>query len=152
MCRLPLFIASMAHFSMPNPIPISWLNYHTVCIRVSNSFSFLVKSLISSMYVKWLNYACDLLCLYLAVHFQRMWLNGIMAITNSNGDSASPWNMPLWVFTSAQLFPPTVNSTLQICMIFSINCTTWPSILYIFRQFIQLLGTISLAFCSPSRP
>ena len=39
-CRLPLFITSMAHFSMPNSIPMSWLYILTSCIRVSSSFSF----------------------------------------------------------------------------------------------------------------
>ena len=33
-----------------------------------------------------------------------MWLNGIIAITNSNGDNVSPLNMFLWIFTSANLF------------------------------------------------
>ena len=39
-CSLPLFIISMAHFSMLNSIPISWLDILIVCIRVSSSFSF----------------------------------------------------------------------------------------------------------------
>ena len=30
-----------------------------------------------------------------------MRLSGIVAIMNSNGDSASPWKMPLWVFASS---------------------------------------------------
>ncbi len=75
----------------------------------------------SSMYMKWLMFSCDLLSLYPAVHFLGMWLTGIMAITNSNGDSASLWNMPLWIFTSAKLYPPAVNSTHQVWMVFSIN-------------------------------
>ena len=33
-CCLLLFITSMAHFSMPNSIPISWLYILTICIRV----------------------------------------------------------------------------------------------------------------------
>ena len=33
-----------------------------------------------------------------------------MAIANSNNDSASPWNMPLWIITSAKLCPPVVHS------------------------------------------
>ena len=37
----PLFITSMAHFSTPNSIPISWLYILTVCIRVSNFILFL---------------------------------------------------------------------------------------------------------------
>ena len=38
-CRLPLFITSMSHFSMPNSIPISWMYILTACIRASSSFS-----------------------------------------------------------------------------------------------------------------
>ena len=76
-----------------------------------------------------------------------MWLIGIMAITNSNGDSASPWNMPLWIFTSAKLFPPAVNFTLQVSIVFSINCWIWSGILYILRQCsIPIWGIISQAF------
>ena len=41
---------------------------------------FLAKSLMSSMFIKWLIFSCDLLSLYPAVHFLRMWLSGIMAI------------------------------------------------------------------------
>ena len=48
-CRFPIFITSMAHFSMPNSIPLSWLYIHTACIRVSNSSSFLANSLMSSI-------------------------------------------------------------------------------------------------------
>ena len=57
----------------------------------------------SSMYIKWLIFTCDLLSFYPAVHFLKMWLSGIMAITYNNGDGASPWNMPFWIFTSAKL-------------------------------------------------
>ena len=38
-CRLPHFITSMTHFSMPNSIPMSWLYILTAYIRVSCSFS-----------------------------------------------------------------------------------------------------------------
>ena len=44
-----LFIISMAHFSISNFIPI-----FTACISVSNSFSILANSLMSSMYIRWL--------------------------------------------------------------------------------------------------
>ena len=71
---------------------------------------------------------CNLLSLYLAVHFLRMWLSDIMVITNSIGDSTSSWNMSLWIFTSTKLFPPAVNSTLQVSMVFSIN---WSDFSYI---------------------
>ena len=64
---------------------------------------------------------------------------------NSKGDSASPWKIPLWVFASAKLFPPAVNSTLQVYMVFSMKFMTSCDILYILKQFIiQLCGIISL--------
>ena len=116
-CRLPLFITSIAHFSMPNSIPMSRLYILTVCIRVSSSFSFFANSLMSSMYIKWLTFSCDLLSSYLAVHFLSLWLSGIMAIMNSKGDRASPWKTPLWIFASGNLLPPAVNSTLQVFMV-----------------------------------
>ena len=103
---LMLFITSMAHFSMPNSIPMSWLYILIAYIRVSSSFCFFAISLMSSMYTKWLIFSCNLVSLYLAVHFLNMWLSGIMAIMNSNGDSAFPWNIRLWTFVSAKLTPP----------------------------------------------
>ena len=66
-----------------------------------------------------------LMYIYPAVHFLSMWFSGIR---NSRGDSASPRKIPLWIFVSAKLFPPTVNSTLQFFMFFSmkfmISCET----------------------------
>ena len=61
---------------------------------------------------------------------------------NNNGDSVSPWNIPLWIFTSAKLFTPAVSSILHFSMVISINFMTLPDILYILRQsFIQFCGT-----------
>ena len=95
----------------------------------------------------WQTIWCRPCTLYPSVHFLCMRFNGIIAITNSNGDSASPWNMPLWIFTSVKLFPPAVISTLQFSMVFSINFMTSPDILYILKQSVfQLCGTISYAF------
>ena len=93
----------------------------TVCIRVSSSFSFFANSLMSSMYIKWWTFSCDLLSLYPAVHFLSMWLSGIMAIMNSKCDRAFPWKIPLWIFASANL-PPVVNSTHQV---FIVLLTPW---------------------------
>ena len=72
----------------------------------------------SSMYIRWLIFSCNLLSLYPAVHFLSMWFSGIMVIMSSRGDSASPWKIPLQIFVSAKLFPPAVNSTLQFFMFF----------------------------------
>ena len=33
--------------------------------------------------------------------------------TNCNGERASLWKMPLWIFTSAKVFPPAVIATFQ---------------------------------------
>ena len=65
-----------------------------------------------------------------------MWLSGIIAITNSVGDSASPRDIPLLIFASAKLFSPAVNSTVQIFMVFSINYMIRFDNLSILRQFI----------------
>ena len=64
-------------------------------VLVSNSFLLMANSLMSSMYIRWLIFSYDLLSLYPPVHFLRMWLIDIIAITNSNDNSASPWNIPL---------------------------------------------------------
>ena len=131
---------------MPNSILMSWL-YILRVFEFPGLFSFFANSLMSSMYIKWLIFSCDLLSLYLAVHFPNMWLIGIMAIMNSNGDSASPWKIPLWIFVSAKLLPPAVNYTLLIFMVFSIKYTTSSDILYILLLFIiQLCGSISYDF------
>ena len=86
-CRFRFFIISMAHFSIPNSIPISRLYIPTACIIVSNSFSFLINSLMSFMYIRWLTFFCDLISLYPPVHFLSTWLSGMITISNSNGDN-----------------------------------------------------------------
>ena len=75
-CRFPLFIISMAHFSILNSIPTFWLYILTACIKISNSFSIFANSLMSSMYIKRLIFSCELQSLYPAVHFLSMWLSG----------------------------------------------------------------------------
>ena len=79
----------------------------------------------SSMYIRWLIFSCDLLSLYPAVHFLSKWFSGIMGITYSKGERASPWKIPLWIFASAKLLPPAVNSTLQVFLVFSRKFITW---------------------------
>ena len=101
-----------------------WLYIPTVCIRVSSSFSFFAHGLMSSLYIRLLIFSCDLLSLYPAVHFLSMWLSGNVATMNSKGESASPWKIPLWIFVSAKLSPPAVNSTFQVFMVFSMKFKT----------------------------
>ena len=71
-CRFPLLIISMAYFSMPNSILISWLYFLTNSIRVFNSFSFLANSLMSSMYIRWLIFSSNLLLLLLLLLLIRV--------------------------------------------------------------------------------
>ena len=63
MCRFPLIITSIARFSMPNSISISWLHILTVFFRVSNSFPLQANRLISSMQIRGLIFSY-LVCLY----------------------------------------------------------------------------------------
>ena len=92
-------------------------------------------------------FSSDLRSLYPHVHFVSLWLSGVIDIKNNNGDSASHWNIPLWIFTSGKVFSPAVSSTLQFFVVSSINLTTSLNILYMFWQsIIQLCGTISYSF------
>ena len=94
-------------------------------------------------------FSCDLWSLYPPVHFLSKWFRDIIAITNSNGHSVSPWKILLWIFTSVKLFPLAVSSTLQFFIISSINLMISSDILYILRQsIIQLCGT--MPFCCQS--
>ena len=67
LCICPLFIFSIAHFSLSNSIL-------PACLRVSNSFSFSANNLMPTMYMRCLIFSRDLWSLYLPVHFQSMWL------------------------------------------------------------------------------
>ena len=107
----------------------------------------MANSLSSSMYMRWLISSCNLVSLNPPVHFLSIWLNVIIAITNSNDDSASPWNIPLWIYTFAKIFLPAFSFTLQFFMVSSMNLMTSSDILHILRNFIiQLCRTISIAF------
>ena len=73
-----------------------------------------------SLYIRRLNFSSDLWSLYPPEHFLSPRESGIIAITNRNGDSASPWKIPAWIFTSVKLIPPDVSSTLQFSAFFLI--------------------------------
>ena len=55
-CHFPLFVISIAHFSLSNSIPVSWLYSLTTCIRVSNSFSFLANSLMADFFLQFMKF------------------------------------------------------------------------------------------------
>ena len=88
------------------------------------------------MVIKWLTFSCDQLSLCPAEYFLSMWLSGIMAIMKSKGDRASPWKIPIWIFASANLLPPAVNSTVKVFIVLSMRFMTLTDILYILRLFI----------------
>ena len=53
--RFPLFIMNLAHFSLL----LFSMYILTACMKVSNSFSFLAYSLMSSKCIRWLIFSCD---------------------------------------------------------------------------------------------
>ena len=134
MCRFSLFIISMVNFSMLNSSSRSWLYILIACICVSNSFSFLAKSLISFMYITWFIFSCDLLSLYQPMHFLcgcviSSLLQIVMVIVHLPG---------IYLFRSS-LQP---RFSLLVSIVFSIKFMTSCDILYILRQYIiQLCGT-----------
>ena len=69
MCCFQLLIIRIPHLYRPNSFPIPCSYILTVRIRVSNSFSFLVSSLMSSMYIMWLIFSWYLVSLYPPVQF-----------------------------------------------------------------------------------
>ena len=107
----PLLIISMAHFSAKFYPYIITVCPHCLFSGFHFLFSFLANTLMSSMYIKSLIFSCDLWRLYTTLHFQSMWLSETIAITNNNGDRASPWKIPLWIYASIKLFSPAVIST-----------------------------------------
>ena len=127
MCRFPLFITSMVHFSMPNSIPISWLYIFTVYI--SNSFS-----LLATVWCR----PCTLLpiywvCIWLCISWEYHWvasslLQIVMVIVHIPGICLSG------SFPQLSSFPLAVNSTLQFSIVSSINFMTLSGILYILRH------------------
>ena len=88
------------------------------------------------MYTTWFIFSGDLVSFYPALHFLSMWLNGIITIINSNGNSAFPWNISPWIFFSEKLFSSTFSSTLPVFMVFSIKFMNSFDILCILKQFI----------------
>ena len=68
-----------------------------------------------------------------------MWLYSVIAITNSNGNSASPWKTTPRIFTSAKFFLPAIYSTLQLFMVSSMTLMTSSEFLYILRQLFHTL-------------
>ena len=127
----------MAHFSLPNSIYYDyiWL-YHDYI------FSLFFPVLSHFWPTVWCRpctlgsfFSSDFWSFYWTVHFFRIWLSGIIAITNNSGDWASRWKIPPWIFTSIKLFSPTFCSTLQFSFVCSINFLNSPDIVYIYDYY-----------------
>ena len=132
--RFPLFFISMAFFydTLHTYVIVVYTQYLLYCFQVF-FFSFLANSLMSPKYFRWLIFSCIVWSLHPSVHYLNMRFSCII-ITNSNGDSASPRKIPLWIFSFAKLLPFAAYSTLQFVMIFSINVITSLDILNILGQ------------------
>ena len=123
-CCFPFSIISIAHY----PCQIQSLYRHCVSslpvLGFPNLFRF-CRFVFS-------NFSCDLWNFYLPEHFLSIVLRGIISITNSNCDSASSWEIPVWVFTSAKLFFLQLSIQMfKFSILFSINFMTSPDILFI---------------------
>ena len=66
-----------------------------------------------------------------------MCVRGMRAITNSNGDDASPWKIPTFIGTASSVSAPHVSSILQDFIVFPKNLTMF------------LLFPLCLSFLSP---
>ena len=82
---------------MQNSFTISWVYILNICYRFFNFFHFW-----QTVWCCQYNLGCWFflaICgvLYPPVYFLSICLSVIIAITNSNGDSALPWKTPLWL-------------------------------------------------------
>ena len=78
--------------------------YVILCIRCSNSFSFIVNSLMLSMWLWKLICSSVLWRLYPPVYLYKMKLSGIITITNGNGDNESILKTLLLLPTPEKIF------------------------------------------------
>ena len=140
---------SISYFSMLNSISISWMYILIVCIRVRNSFFILYKPcnvilmhLVTNLLLRFRKFVAT-------VYFISMSSNGIISITNSNGESVFFRKMSLRVFTSGKT--SAVNSPLQFFMASVIKLKTVLGILCIFDSPLsRIAGPYHRSFCSRS--
>ena len=73
--------------------------------------------------------------------FLSMWMSSIIALSNSNGKIVSLGKIPVWIFTSAQVFPPAINLNHQFFMDSVKN----------FKKFVRYLGHFYTVYDSALR-
>ena len=129
---------------IPDYISISLLKSRTVCTRESSSYIILLQSFKSSVKSKWLISSRDSPNLYAVFISLSSIVKIIKVVTKKISDKVSPWKMPLFSFTSANVSPPEVNSTFQFFIDFSITLLVLLTTLKIFRHYrMQVWGTMS---------
>ena len=101
-----------------------FLNILTVWVRESRAFSLLKYNLRSSMNSRWF-IVPPVGNSYPGLAVLRMCVRGMRGATKSNGDSASPWKIPLVIGTSPSVSEPQVSSTLQDFVVFPKKFTTF---------------------------
>ena len=119
---------NMADFSKPNSIPTSWLYILIVCISVFNYFSFFVSTFMLSINLFlwfWKFVAASTFPKVLSWAVSLPWRIALERV-NLNGRG-------LWIFTSAGIEPPTINSIFQFPMSFVIMFVILSDILYSFQ-------------------
>ena len=81
------------------------------------------------------------------MYFLSMHLNGFITLTNSLGVRGSNWQIPLWIFISANFCSSTANSFLffQFFMACEMNFMILSDIFYIFR--LSILKVHRPSFC-----
>ena len=108
---------------------MSSLNILTVWMRESRALSFLEYNLKSSMSSRWFSVSPVRNSFSCSQYVCQRYGDG----TNSNGGSASPWKIPLFIGTSPSLSAPQVSFTHQNFIVFSRRFTTFFAILVIFK-------------------
>ena len=98
----PFFISNMAHFSIPNCIPISSLNILIVWIREFRVLSLLGNNLRSSMNSRWF-IASPFRNSYQVSAALSMCVRSVREIINSKGDTASPCKSLLFISLLLQI-------------------------------------------------
>ena len=142
---------SMAHFSLPNYIPISSLYIPTACTRVSIYFSFLANSLVSSMCIRWLIFFLVIyeVCIRLCISWVYGWvisslLQIVMEIAHLPWRSLSVFLSQLSFCLQLSIRLSSFEGILNKLWLHRISCTFWDSLLYSFA------GLYQIPFCSQS--
>ena len=106
-----------------------------------------LKQLDVNMNIKWLILLPPFLSWYMTSILSRILVIVIIATMKSNGDTESPWKIPLLILTSASLVPELVSIVFQLGIVFLRNLMVFSSAPYISRHSVShKCGIMSKAF------